>query len=243
MAADGVQSDNTRGFKGAVAGLPLSDVIQLKGHNMFTGCIFVEYGEKRGVIYFQDGDIVHAEQGNIEGEKAFYEIIKWPGGKFDIEAKIATERRTIDMRLTHLLLEAHRLMDEDGVAGEAGVEAMEPQSDEGKGRMTVSSLCRRLIAIPGVVHAVMFGNDGKPLEDSSPEAGELAAYGSILVAQSKKLSELFGVGALKSVAIHDKQRQLLQFEVKNLYLTLAVKGDAPLGQIEAELRKNFAAKK
>src|SRR6185369_5000208 len=98
MAADGVQSDNTRGFKGAVAGLPLSDVIQLKGHNMFTGCIFVEYGEKRGVIYFQDGEIVHAEQGNVEGEKAFFEIIKWPGGKFDIEAKITAERHTIGMR-------------------------------------------------------------------------------------------------------------------------------------------------
>jgi len=243
MAVDGVQSDNVRGFKGAVAGLPLSDVIQLKGHNLFTGCIFVEYGEKRGVIYFQDGEVIHAECGNIEGEKAFCEIIKWPGGKFDIEAKIVAGRQTIDKRLTHLLLEAHRLMDEDGLADESSEGETATQSEDPKGRMTVNTVCRKLMAIPGVTYAVMFGSEGKPLDDVSAEADELSVLGSALVAQGSKLSELFGLGSLKSVAIHDNQLQLLQFEVKNLYLTLAVKGDEPLGQVEAELRKNFAAKK
>ena len=243
MAVDGVQSDSVKGFKGAVTGLPLSDVIQLKGHNMFTGCIFVEFGEKRGVIYFQDGEIVHAEQNGLSGEQAFYEIIKWPGGRFDIEAKFVAENHTISKRLTHLLLEAHRLMDEDGMVDNNPAEEIGPQTDATKGRMTVNDLCRRLLGIPGVSQAVMFDRDGRAIENGHPEANALAAFGSKLASKGSRLGELFGIGSLKAVAIHDKQRQLLQFEVRNLFLTLAVNGDESLSQVEAELRKNFAAKR
>src|SRR5512138_1721595 len=91
------------GFKGAVSGLPLSDVIQLKAHNLYSGCILVEYGSRRGEIYFQDGEVVHAEQGERAGDEAFYAIMTWPGGRFDFQDDVMPNRRSIEVRLTHLL--------------------------------------------------------------------------------------------------------------------------------------------
>ena len=38
------------GFQGEIAGLSLADVIQIKGHNRYSGCITVEYQDHRGAI-------------------------------------------------------------------------------------------------------------------------------------------------------------------------------------------------
>ncbi len=253
MAEDVSHTENVRGFKGAVTGLPLSDVIQLKGHNMFTGCIFVNYGDKQGVIYFQDGEIVHAEQGRTEGERAFYEIISWPGGRFDIEAKIISDRKTIDKRLTHLLLDAHRMIDEGKIDEMGGEQEKVDSSSEARPRLTANSVCLKLMSIPGVAYAVMFGADGVPVEDGSSEALALSVQGHAMVTHGGKLGEmfghggklgeLFGVGGVKSLAVQDRKRQLLLFEVRNFHLILAIKGNVQLAQVEAELRKSFAAKK
>ena len=164
------------GFKGAVSGLPLSDVIQLKAHNLFSGCILVEYGSRRGEIYFQNGEVVHAVQGERTGEEAFYAIMTWPGGRFDFQDGVMPNRRSIEVRLTHLLLEAHRLMDEQR-HGEGAVPEPEKPVSQPRGRATANAVCARLMQISGVSHAVMFGPDGTPIEDTSSEAVTLAEEG------------------------------------------------------------------
>ena len=73
-------ADKVSGFQGEIAGLSLADVIQLKGHNKYCGCITVEYNDQRGAIYFVDGEIIHAEQGKHSGEEAIYAILKLPPG-------------------------------------------------------------------------------------------------------------------------------------------------------------------
>jgi len=240
MASDIVNDSRVVGFKGAVTGLSLSDVIQLKAHNLFSGCILVEYGERRGEIYFRGGEVVHVQQGDREGEEAFYAIMSWPGGRFDFQDGVMPGKRSVEARLTHLLLEAHRLMDEQRHGNTAGTE--EPVSQP-RARTTANAVCARLMQISGVSHAVMFGPDGTPIEDSSSEATALAEDGGFLVKTGSRLGELFGVGDLKSVARQDSSKQQLLFEAKNVYLALAVTGETQLSQVEAEIRKAFAAKR
>ena len=230
------------GFKGAVSGLPLSDVIQLKAHNLFSGCILVEYGSRRGEIYFQNGEVVHAVQGERAGEEAFYAIMTWPGGRFDFQDGVMPNRRSIEVRLTHLLLEAHRLMDEQR-HGEGAVPEPEEPVSQPRGRATANAVCARLMQISGVSHAVMFGPDGTPIEDTSSEAVTLAEEGGFLVKTGTRLGELFGVGTLKAVARQDSMEQQLLFEAKNVYLALAVASGTQLSQVEAEIRKAFAPKR
>jgi len=69
----------------------------------------------KGVFAFDTGQIVFATRDDgLEGEKAFYALAKHQEGFFRIHYGDQGPRRNIDKPTTFLLLEAMRLMDEDG---------------------------------------------------------------------------------------------------------------------------------
>ncbi|HML79990.1 DUF4388 domain-containing protein [Geobacter sulfurreducens] len=242
--AEALQRENPSGFEGSVAGLPLTDVIQLKGQNRFSGCIAVEYRERQGMIFFRDGDIIHAEQGKLMGEMALYEIIRWPGGRFNIQPKVTTTSRTIQQSISFLLLEAHRLIDEEQAAvradeGTRREEAAAPAAVQNR----MSAVAERIVKIAGVSYAVLMKKDGTPLEDDSFEAEVLSAKGMGLAGIGSRLGELFGLDEVKSAAVHARGKQILLFEAKNHYVSIAVRGDSSLAHVENEIRSTFAGRK
>jgi len=225
------------GFEGSVAGLPLTDVIQLKGHNRFTGAIFVEYRQRQGMIFFRDGEIIHAEQDGKVGEEALYGIIRWPGGRFVIQPKVTTTGRSISQSIGYLLLEAHRLMDEENAGGRSAVGAA------GAAPRRMSVIAERLLQIAGVDYAVLLRNDGTPVDDESAEAVALAGRGKDLSRLGNRLGELLGLGGVKSVAVHSSAGQYLLFESKNHYISIAVGKESSLAQVESDIRATFGSRK
>jgi len=226
-------ADNVNGFQGAVAGLSLTDVIQLKGHNKYTGCITVNYGNSEGVIYFADGEIIHAVQGNDTGEEAIYQIIKWPGGNFNIHPEMTSNVCTIHYRTDFLLMEALRRLDEE----RAGVAP--PEAGSGPSvtpRRTMSKVAARLQDINGVTYAVLLDKEGNPLQDTSLEAGALAAKGLFLAKTGNQLGELMGLGDIKAAAIHTRDFHMLMYDSKQHYLSIAVKPEFNLDTVEGEIK-------
>jgi len=226
-------ADNISGFQGAVAGLSLTDVIQLKGHNKYTGCITVIYGNNEGVIYFADGEIIHAVQGNETGEEAIYQIIKWPGGSFNIHPEMTSNVCTIHYRTDFLLMEALRRLDEERAGG----------TDSGAGngssvtpRRTMSKVAARLQEINGVTYAVLLDKEGIPLQDTSIEATALATKGFFLATTGNKLGELMGLGDIKAAAVHTREFHLLMYDSKQHYLSIAVKPEFNLEHVEGEIK-------
>lgn len=225
-------SENITGFKGAVAGLSLTDVIQLKGHNKYTGAITVEYGESAGVIYFVDGEVIHAEQGSESGEQAIYEIIKWPGGTFNIHPEMTTNVCTIHYRTDYLLLEALRRLDEEN-AGSAVNKSAGPAVTP---RRTMSKIAARLQEINNITYAVLLDKKGVPLQDVSIEAVALAAKGLFLARTGNQLGELMGLGEIKAAAVHTSNFHLLMYDSKQHYLSIAVKPECDLDSVEGEIK-------
>lgn len=226
-------ADNINGFQGAVAGLSLTDVIQLKGHNKYTGCITVIYGSSEGVIYFADGEIIHAVQGNETGEEAIYQIIKWPGGSFNVHPEMTSNVCTIHYRTDFLLLEALRRLDEERASGE--------DSGGGRGpsvtpRRTMSKVAARLQEINGVTYAVLLDKEGTPLQDTSIEATSLAAKGLFLANTGNQLGELMGLGEVKAAAVHTREFHMLMYDSKQHYLSIAVKPEFNLEHVEGEIK-------
>jgi predicted regulator of Ras-like GTPase activity (Roadblock/LC7/MglB family) len=224
-------ADNISGFQGAVAGLSLTDVIQLKGHNKYTGCITVIYGNSEGVIYFADGEIIHAVQGNQTGEEAIYQIIKWPGGSFNIHPEMVSNVCTIHYRTDVLLMEALRRLDEERFVG----------TDPGGGpsvtpRRTMSKVAARLQDINGVTYAVLLDKEGTPLQDTSLEAIALANKGLFLAKTGTRLGDLMGMGDVKAAAVHTHDFHLLMYDSRQHYLSIAVKPDYNLEAVEAEIK-------
>jgi len=232
-------SQNISGFNGAVAGLSLTDVIQLKGHNKYTGAISVEYGESKGVIYFVDGEIIHAEQGDETGEQAIYEIIKWPGGTFNLHPEKTSNVCTIHYRTDFMLLEALRRLDEES----AGATANKSAAPSVTPRRTMSKIAARLQEINNITYAVLLDKQGTPVQDSSVEAVALAAKGVFLATTGSSIGELMGLGEVKAAVVHTTNYNLLLYDSKQHYLSIAVKPDCNLESVEAEIKSAFAQAK
>src|SRR6185369_3596388 len=91
------------GFVGAVSGMSLADIIQVKANNRYSGCLAIEHLGKKGLVFLREGEVVHAEQGALAGESAFYAILGWAGGTFRSEPKVATTSRSINQPVAFLL--------------------------------------------------------------------------------------------------------------------------------------------
>jgi len=239
MAREELLTDSADGFVGAMTGVTLADVIQMNGHNRFTGCITLEYGDNSGLIFFRDGEVIHAEQGERSGEAAFYQIVQWPSGNFTLQPKVTTTSCSIKSSLNHLLLEAMRLMDEENKRrGGAAPVATERRSTP----RTAGNVFGHLKRIPEVKHAVLLGKDGKALDDNSYAGEQLAAQTIYLAMIGNRIGAALALGEVKSAALQGKSHHMLLFESKLNYLGVAVNCESALGGVESEIRKALTPK-
>lgn len=242
-------ADKVSGFQGEIAGLSLADVIQLKGHNKYSGCITVEYQDQRGAIFFVDGEIIHADQGKHSGEEAIYAILKWPGGNFALSPEMSTNVCTIHCSLNFLLLEAHRRMDEEAheevesfkdviEQSERRQQPRQPAEPAAQQR-TMSAAAARVMSVSAVTYAVLLDKQGHPVQDDSQEAESLAAKGLFLAQSGIKLGELMGLGELRSAVAQTDNFDLLLYDSRQHYLSIAIKPNSKLDGVEAEIKSTL----
>ncbi len=99
-------------FQGSLQELPLPDILQLVAVSGKTGSFTIENGSEIGQIFLENGHIVHARMGRLEGEEAVYELAIWPEGEFLFTPGEVPGPRTISKSNTSLLMEAARRIDE-----------------------------------------------------------------------------------------------------------------------------------
>jgi len=227
------------GFEGSVAGLSLTDVIELNANNHFSGCVSVSHDLRAGLIFFRDGEVIHAEHEGIRGEEAFYEIMQWPGGRFSVEPNVATTSRTIERSWKFLLMEAHRLMDERRSGRLPPARRIPPPPVQGTG----GSFMHRIRQIQGVACAVLLGKDGSRVGDDSYETETLQGQTAYLALLGKRLGEIFLAGEVLAATVHGREQHLLLLASRTSDLSVLVKGDAQPGAVEAEIRKLVAARR
>lgn len=120
---------------GRIAGLTLFGFLQLIAVEQKSGLIVVQALEDEGRLYFEVGNLVHAETRRLRGLPAAYEILGWPDPKLEIFYKRKAREHTIEDSLQHVLMEAARLLDERGappvLAEGDGAPAHEPPRGRG----------------------------------------------------------------------------------------------------------------
>jgi len=99
-------------FQGSLAELHLPDIVQLMSVSGKTGVFHLTDGALKGEIYLHNGQIVHAQFEDTQGEDAVYALAIWNKGDFRFEVGVATEARTVSKSNTNLLMEAARRLDE-----------------------------------------------------------------------------------------------------------------------------------
>jgi Domain of unknown function (DUF4388) len=233
-------SGTSGGLRGGSASLPLVDLLQVWSLNHFSGLVSVSAGARDGKLHFVEGEIVHAEAEGLEGEAAVRIILSWSGVSFEPFPNTTTLKRTIQKRVSHLLLDAHRELDEARrapaptmpSAGTFGAPAHTPPPTGG-------SVFEQLRALPGVTGLVRFGADGRPAGTGATEA---AAEG--LAAKALYLSMTHGGAVGQTFGLRDFWLAALESPVESLivvhsgaqYLALAITPGVPLEPLVTQVR-------
>ncbi len=100
------------GLLGSFEQIPAFAVLQMLELGGQTGRLTVEGGAAPGVLWHEDGKPVHAEAAGQRGFDAAIALTRSDSGLFHFEPNTAAPERTIDVTVTHVLLEASRLSDE-----------------------------------------------------------------------------------------------------------------------------------
>ncbi|MBI5207629.1 MAG: DUF4388 domain-containing protein [Candidatus Firestonebacteria bacterium] len=100
------------GLEGDISHFSLPDIIQLIGMGKRTGMLSLKKENDEGIIYFHDGQPVHALYNNLKGEEAAYSLFHWNQGNFKFENNIPSPSETITVNWMNLIMEGARHVDE-----------------------------------------------------------------------------------------------------------------------------------
>ena len=230
-AASGLTGE---GLRGANASLPLVDLLQVWSLNRFSGLISVGSKGRDGKLHFAEGEIVHAEADGLEGEPAVRVILSWTDIGFEPFPNTTTMKRTIKKRVSHLLLDAHRELDEARRTTPAP--APPPARPAATGG---NSLLEQLRNLRGVTGLVRFGLDGQPFGAGATEPGAeaLAAKGLYLaMTHALVVGQAFGLRDLWLAALENPRESFIVVRSGDPYLAIAVAPGVPVDPLVAQVR-------
>lgn len=100
------------GVSGSLSDMSFSDMIQILCSGNKSVEVNLVSGSKRGNVFIKNGEVFHAESGELRGEPAFYEMMSWNTGEFTTKRLATVPERTIFSSAMSLLMEGARLNDE-----------------------------------------------------------------------------------------------------------------------------------
>lgn len=100
------------GIGGSLKDIGLSDLIQILCASAKSERVTLIQDDEEGSIYIREGEIVHAETADLQGDLAFYKLVTWKTGSFAAERCDHFPPRTIEAPAMSLLMEGARRADE-----------------------------------------------------------------------------------------------------------------------------------
>jgi predicted regulator of Ras-like GTPase activity (Roadblock/LC7/MglB family)/ActR/RegA family two-component response regulator len=98
--------------KGYIKGITLPAFLQLVEMEKKTCTLRIGSHGRKGFLYFQDGELIDADNNVDEHEKAALDIACWDEPEIEIESFCRKKVRNIQKPLSYILMEGHRIRDE-----------------------------------------------------------------------------------------------------------------------------------
>ena len=157
---------------GNLKDLKLANLIQLNCMERNTAKLTIDYAGKYGTIYFQGGQVVHAEFDPDLGEKAIFRLLSLEEGKFKVENGVRAPAETITTSWSNLLLEGLQQKDDR-------LSAHDAKNQE---------LLSMLMNVKGVNRAAIIDSEGKTIT-SDHEADKEFSVSAFSILQIGYMSE------------------------------------------------------
>lgn len=238
------QTVEKKGFSIALEDMELPDLLQFLSYLGYPFQVLVSssFGEEGEIVVKGDG-VLKVKTATKEGEEAFYEILRWEGGRFEVHRlePHQVKGEPLEAPLSFLLLEGMKRRDEERARQREAVEVGSSRVDELIERFTKE--------IPEFVSTeIVEIVTGLPISSRSAEpdfdTAMASAYAEVVKANEKGLQALGGtetVGTTEEiVVITDKVYILITvLGDTGYYHGLAIKRSGNLG-LSRVLMKKYA---
>jgi CheY-like chemotaxis protein len=221
------------GFVGQVVDLQLVDIIQMGCLGRFTMSLSVSKNNEEGVIYFKNGEIAHAEVGDLEGKEALFAMLEWDEGRFDSQMGISPPKETITDRWEHLLLEGTRRLDEIGATEERDStvllqeveKAFEDLDKEATRKELLERLLKLLSSIDGFQKGIWVDTKGNVITTNDQAFSETETSLPILMfTMASRLSKSLENTQSLRVTLGHKNNTIALMKYNHLFLMIFLRG-------------------
>jgi predicted regulator of Ras-like GTPase activity (Roadblock/LC7/MglB family) len=222
---------------GDLRDMALPDLIQLNCQDRRQARLAVQRGGDEAEVYFDDGEVVHARLGEIEGEEAIYQVLAWHDGQFNLETGVAPPSRTIEVPWSALLMGGLQRYDE--ALRETNESISEESYDMAQKKATLQDTLAELgEEVQGFMAAAIVGMDGLGIAEHAADSHTDMESTNAQMTLFIKLVQT-SVGKLNAGAIEDnllttdKSLLLIRFlEGSDYYLGIVVDSNqASLGNL------------
>ena len=112
--ADQIRAALAQTSEGHIQGITLFSFLQLLEMEKKTCLLKIKSKTRQGLLHILKGEIINASYNEFEGEEAAYQIVCWENAEVEILAARKNIKKSIEIPLSMLLMEAARLRDESG---------------------------------------------------------------------------------------------------------------------------------
>lgn len=200
-------------LQGNIHDMSVADLIQHNCVDRKKAKITINNFQGEALLYFNDGEVVHASLDDLEGEEVVYRILAWDEGSFTLVNGVESPKISINRSWSGLLMEGARRLDE---------EHLNPDFDktDQKGNREVPFMAQRIdelleevsAELNGFMACAVAGMDGLTIAQKTkgkvnPE--QVAAQMSVLMKLLGTNNEKISLGTMEDVVLQTEDAFLM----------------------------------
>lgn len=212
---------------GNLKDIKLPSLIQLNCMERNDAKLTIERSGKFGFIYFEGGQVTHAEYEPYLGEEAVFKLLTLPEARFKVESNVKPPVRTIQTNWSNLLLD--------------GLNKLDHSQDEDENQYY--RLFERLLTIKGAITVSLIDEKGHCVDRSQQsESTKKDPNVAFIMLQAKKLSRVLEIESPEFVSIFSGQQRYIIMNYNKNYILLQmdkkVKSEVVMPLIKQAIGKN-----
>lgn len=226
--------------------IDLLSVMQVINLDKIKSALQIEMDDRKGMIYFEDGEIIDAEYQDLRGEAAALKLMALREGNISVKKIKKKVERTINVPFVEFMLDIMKRIDEyrnGGEEEEDGSTILSESNKEEENMVFAKEVLQVLNKeIHGLLAASIFAKDGIPIIAENPGNLDIDAFSAkfalVSALVNKSIRDLSG-GKVVEALVEEEKGWVLVRPIRNseMVLILAVSSDATLGNVR------FVAKK
>lgn len=191
-----------RALEGNLQMMSLASIIQINCEERNQAQLTLTHPGMGGTIFFNNGEMVHAETGDLIGDEAIYSMLDWEEGTFKLKMGVEPGLITIDKNWSGLLLEGMRRIDESTAEWSPDWEEVSTPDEGDKGIQLAERIVKAVITNRDVNSAVICSNTGTLIaqeKSSDPESD--ISLGELLIEKAENIGGYLDGGNLVRIVI------------------------------------------